>query len=125
MRRTLSRLSPFLILLLAFAVRMYAADTAYVTGDQTYLRGQGIAVLESALQGRWSALPIFTYNSSSGLPNPAMMAYVWALIAFVDRSQLVATMMSLMLSTMGVAMVFSLAKAIMSRPAASAPHPAV
>ena len=92
-RNTIAHALPYVLMLLAFAARIYASDTAWIYRDQTYLRGQGITALDDILKGRWESLPIFTYSSSSGLLNPGLMVYVWALIAVLDRSQLFATIL--------------------------------
>ncbi len=113
--REFERILPLLLMLLAFGMRLYAADTGWVFSDQTHLRSQGIMVLDDLAAGRWSALPIFTYRSSSGLLNPGLMLYVWALIALVDRGQLISTMFNLMLDALTVPMLFALARTFMKR----------
>ncbi len=111
----LERVLPALLVLLAFGVRLYASDTGWVFRDQTHLRSEGIMVLDDMAAGRWSSLPIFTYRSSSGLFNPGLMVYVWALIAAIDRAQLIATMANLMLDALTVPMLFALARNFLKR----------
>ncbi len=110
--------APYALLLLAFVVRIYAPDSGWVYRDQTYLRGQGIIALNNLLTGNFAELPVFTYNSSSGLLNPGLMIYVWAFVAAIDSSQLFATIVNLMLNWLAVVMVYALAKTLMPKPAA-------
>lgn len=113
-----SQLLPLLVLCLAFGLRMHGSETGWIFKDQTYLRGQGLFALDNIANGRWSELPIFTYASSSGLFNPALMVYVWAALAAIDKGQLFATIVNLMIDFLSVPMVYALARATTNRSSA-------
>lgn len=108
-------IAPYAILLLAIGLRVHGVEAAWINVDQTHMHGQGIVLLDNVIHGHWSALPVFTYNSSSGLFNPGLMEYVWAMVVAIDPSLEFGILINLMVNTAAVAILYALSRSIFGR----------
>lgn len=75
---TLKRLAPYLIILFAFAARIYALDTTYVDGDRANPHGMALLMVQQVSQGQFTDLLLFADDASTGIPNGPVANYVWA-----------------------------------------------
>lgn len=104
------RLAPYLVVLLAFAFRLYASDTTWVDKDRANPHAIGLIILDTLTAGRVSELPLFGDPATIRLPNPPLSSYFWALIAVFDRSLYAANAVGLMLNVLAVAITQRLAR---------------
>ena len=56
---TLKRLAPYLIILFAFAARIYALDTTYVDGDRANPHGMALLMVNQVSRGQFTDLLLF------------------------------------------------------------------
>ena len=103
---TVRRLAILAVLLLGFAVRLYAFDTTYIDPDRANVHGIGLVVLDTLLEGKLSAVPLFSDPASIMLPNGPLVAYLLALVAVFDRSLTMAVVFSLMLNMLVVPLTY-------------------
>jgi len=108
--RVLKKLVPYMLVLVAFAVRLYRFDLVRYSHDFAIPHSYGIRILEALQDGRWSDLPLLSLPSGVQVMNPAGASYGWALIALIDRSPLLPIVVSIVLSTLGIAMLFDLGR---------------
>ena len=73
------RLAPYLVVLFAFAFRLYAADTTWVDKDRANPHAIGLIILDTLTAGRVSELPLFGDPATIRLPNPPLSSYFWLL----------------------------------------------
>ena len=106
---------PYALVLVAFAVRLYRFDLVRYSHDFAIPHSYGIRILEVLRDGRWSDLPLLSLPSGVQVMNPAGASYYWALVALVDRSPLLPIVISILLSTLGVAMIFDLGRRSLGR----------
>jgi len=104
------RLAPYLVVLFAFAFRLYAADTTWVDKDRANPHAIGLIILDTLTAGRVSELPLFGDPATIRLPNPPLSSYFWALIAVFDRSLYAANAVGLMLNVLAVAITQRIAR---------------
>lgn len=107
---TLKRLAPYLIILFAFAARLYAMDTTYVDGDRANPHGMALLMVNQVSRGQFTDLLFFSDNSSTGIPNGPVMNYVWAGVSLFEKSLLSATAFGLMANVFAVAVVYALGR---------------
>jgi hypothetical protein len=112
-RRT-AQLIALLIVLLAFAVRMWHVDSLQHEYDFGWPHGAGIRITESIRAGDWGSLPVRSFASGIGLANPPAASYFWALVTAFDTDPLTAAAISIMLSVIGVALTYRAARALYS-----------
>jgi hypothetical protein len=99
-----------LILLFAFALRVYQLDSVRYNFDAGYPHGLGLSILEAVLAGHWGNLPRLSLTSTIGLPNGALASYGWAVVAAFDRSPYFAVFVSAMLNVLVVAQTYAIAR---------------
>ncbi len=104
------RVVPLVIVLLAFAVRVLAMDTAWIDGDRANPHGLGIIALDVAARGDWANFPLFSDDASIGLPNPPLLTYLYALAAATGRSLSMANALGLIANTLAVAAAFGIGR---------------
>lgn len=107
---TLKRLAPFLIILFAFAARIYAMDTTYVDGDRANPHGMALLMVHQVSRGQFTDLLLFADDASTGIPNGPVANYVWAGVSLFERSLLSATAFGLMANVLAVAVVYALGR---------------
>jgi hypothetical protein len=107
---TLKRLAPFLIILFAFAARIYALDTTYVDGDRANPHGMALLMVYQVTRGEFTDLLLFADDASTGIPNGPVANYVWAAVSLFERSLLSATAFGLMANVVAVAVVYALGR---------------
>lgn len=100
------RVIPLVTVVLAFAARVFALDTTYVDGDRANPHGMALLLVHQLSRGEFTDLLLFADNASVGLPNAALMNYLWALISLVDRSLMMPTAFGLIANTLVVALVY-------------------
>jgi len=105
-------------MLAAFAFRLYAADTTWVDKDRANPHAIGLIVVDAIRAGRFADLPLFSDPASIGLPNPPLISYALALVALFDRSLGGATVIGLMLNSVGVAITYRVARRLFNWEAA-------
>lgn len=105
-------LAPYLIVLVAFAFRLYAADTTWVDKDRANPHAIGLIIVDAIRAGRFADLPLFSDPSSILLPNPPVIVYFWSLVAVFDRSLAAANAIGLMLNAVAVAIVYRLGRKV-------------
>ena len=108
--RVLKKLVPYALVLIAFAVRLYRFDLVRYSHDFAIPHSYGIRILEALQDGRWSDLPLLSLPSGVQVMNPVGASYGWALIALIDRSPLLPIVISILLSTLGIAMLYDLGR---------------
>lgn len=107
---TLKRLAPYLIILFAFAARIYAIDTTYVDGDRANPHGMALLMVHQVSHGQFTDLLLFADDASTGIPNGPVANYVWAAVSLFERSLLSATAIGLMANVVAVAVVYVLGR---------------
>jgi hypothetical protein len=107
---TLKRLAPYLIILFAFAARIYALDTTYVDGDRANPHGMALLMVHQVSQGQLTDLLLFADDASTGIPNGPVVNYVWAGVSLFEKSLLSATAFGLMANVFAVAVVYALGR---------------
>ncbi len=112
------RLAPFLIVLVAFAFRLYASDTTWVDKDRANPHAIGLIIVDLIRAGRFAELPLFSDPASIQLPNPPIISYFWSLVALFDRSLYAANAIGLMLNVVAVAITYRLARKLFTWEAA-------
>lgn len=114
-----ARVAAFCVIALGFGLRVFFIPAARQNFDRGFPHGLGLFILDAIARGDWSGLPQVSLDSTIGLANPAGASYAWALVGLFDRSAYAATAVSAMLSVVGLAMIFDLARRFLS------PWPAV
>lgn len=107
---TLKRFVPYLIILFAFAARIYAMDTTYVDGDRANPHGMALLMVHQVSQGQFTDLLLFADDASTGIPNGPVVNYVWAGVSLFEKSLLSATAFGLMANVIAVAVVYVLGR---------------
>lgn len=107
---TLKRFAPYLILLFAFAARIFALDTTYVDGDRANPHGMALLMVHQVSQGQFTDLLLFADDASTGIPNGPVANYVWAGVSLFEKSLLSATAFGLMANVLAVAVVYVLGR---------------
>lgn len=118
MHTRLRKLAPFLIVLVAFAFRMYAADTTWVDKDRANPHAIGLIIVDTIRAGRFADLPLFSDPASIQLPNPPIISYFWSFVALFDRTLYAANAIGLMLNVVAVAIAYRLARRLFTWEAA-------
>ena len=108
-------LLPYWVVLLAFALRLYRLDMVRFPHDFAIPYSDGITIIEAISAGRWHDLPLLGLSSGVRVLNPIGSSYLWALIALLDRSPMLAMLISIALNTLAVAMTFDLGRRLLNR----------
>ena len=105
---TFQRIAPLLIVLLGFAVRIYAFDTTWTDGDRASPHGIGLIVIDAVSRGQFSEHYFFNDNASTSLPSPGLMSWIWAFFAIFDRSLTAAVLVGLLANCLAIAMLYNM-----------------
>jgi hypothetical protein len=114
-RRTSNSARVIALLLLAFALRIYAADLTWIDADRVNPHGIGVANADALLAGDWRALRIVSDPASIGIPNGPVSALFWTIVALLSRDIYVAVALGLMASTLTVALLYRFAAELFGR----------
>ena len=109
-----------LLLLFAFALRVFGIDAVRHDFDRAYAHGAGIQIVENIAAGRWQALPLLSLRTNINLPNPAFASYLWAAIAVFPsaRDPYVITFVNIALNVLALAMLADLGRRLFGKKAA-------
>lgn len=107
---TLQRVTPYLIVAFAFAVRVFAMDTTWVDGDRANPHGMALLLVYQLSRGQFTDLLLFADNASTGIPNGPVVNYIWAIASLFERSLTSATALGLMANALTVAVVYKLGR---------------
>jgi Dolichyl-phosphate-mannose-protein mannosyltransferase len=107
--------APAIVLLLAFALRIYQLDAVRAYFDFALPHSLGIHILESIVDGRWGDLPLLGIGSGALLKNPIGASYFWAVIELFDRDPYIANIISALCSVLAVAMMYDLGRRLFER----------
>ena len=91
---------PLLIILFAFAFRVAYVQAVPYDYDRAYSPGIGLSILSQLRHGPSLVGMLHSESSNSGLTNPALANYLFALIAAFDPSPYVATLLTAMIGVM-------------------------
>ena len=106
----MARVATYGVIALGFGLRIAFIPSVRQNFDRGFPHGLGLSILDAIARGDWGALPLVSLDSTIGLANPAGTSYAWAIVGLFDRSAYAATAVSAMLSVVGLAMLFDLAR---------------
>lgn len=95
-----TRLWTALIVLAAFAFRVAWVQALPYDYDRSYSPGIGLSILNQVQTGMTLIGMLHSESSNSGLTNPALPNYVFALVEIFDQSPYVVTLLSAMLGVL-------------------------
>ncbi len=106
-----------LLLLFAFALRVFGIDAVRHDFDRAYAHGAGIQIVENIAAGHWQALPLLSLRTNINLPNPALAGYLWAAMAafLAARDPYVITFVNIALNVLALAMLADLGRRLFGK----------
>ena len=100
---------------MAFGLRVFFVERLPYDYDRSYAHGVGMAILHQLGHGLMPTALLHSESSNSGLTNPVLTNYVFALIGLLDRSPYSATVFTAALGALIAALTYDLGRRVLGR----------
>ena len=100
------------LIALAFGMRVFFVERLPYDYDRSYAHGVGMTILRQLGNGLPPAALLHSESSNSGLTNPILTNYVFALIGLLDRSPYSATIFTAALGALIAALTYDLGRRV-------------
>ena len=113
--RIAHRIAVLVLVWVAFGFRIFFAERLPYDYDRSYSHGVGLTILHQLGSGLSPTALLHSESSNSGLTNPALTNYVFALIGLFDRSPYTATVLTAALGAVIAAITYDLGRRCFGR----------